>query len=93
MVTGMPMVWSLGDGVVNGQSLPILVGDLAQVWHIILLKPHITDKELIHTFYNSDLCVEHHLDAHFKKSVAEVSVKQLSLLQSANKKNICRRHL
>lgn len=50
MVTGMPMVWSLGDGVVNGHSLPILVGDLAQVWHIILLKPQITDKELIHTF-------------------------------------------
>lgn len=86
MITGMPMVSSSPDGLISGQSLPLLVGDLAQICHIILLQPHITDKELIHTLYSSNLYVEHNLDAHFKKSVAEVSVKQSRLLQISQPK-------
>lgn len=86
MVTGMPKVSSSADSFISGQSFPLLVGDLAQICHIILLQPHITDKEFIHTLYLSELYVEHNLDAHFKKSVAEVSVKQSHLLQISQPK-------
>lgn len=86
MITGMPMVSSSPDGLISGQSLPLLVGDLAQICHIILLQPHITDKEFIHTLFSSDLYTEHNLDPHFKKSVAEVSVKQSRLLQISQPK-------
>lgn len=81
MVIHMPMVSSLPDLNYSNQSLPQLVGDLAQICQIMLLQPHITDKELIYTLYSSNLYAEHKLDLNFKKSVAEISVKQSRLLQ------------
>lgn len=81
MLTSMPMVSSSPDLQYSAQSLPQLVGDLAQICHIILLQPHITDKEFIYTLYSSTLYQEHNLDANFKRSVAEISVKQSRLLQ------------
>lgn len=81
MVISMPMVLSSPDLHYSAQSLPQLVGDLAQICQLVLLQPHITDKELIYTLYTSNLYVEHKLDPNFKKSVAEISVKQLRLLQ------------
>lgn len=81
MLTSMPMVSSSPDLQYSSQSLPQLVGDLAQICHIVLLQPHITDKEFIYTLYSSSLYQEHNLDANFKRSVAEISVKQSRLLQ------------
>ncbi|OBA20327.1 hypothetical protein METBIDRAFT_78746 [Metschnikowia bicuspidata var. bicuspidata NRRL YB-4993] len=81
MVTAMPLVSSSPDLVYSDHLLPQLVGDLAQICHVVLLQPYITDKELIHTLYSSNLYVEHNLDASFRKSVAEISVKQSRLLQ------------
>lgn len=61
--------------------LPQLVGDLAQLCQIVLIQPHITDKELIYTLVLLNLYEEHDLDIDFKKLVAEISVKQSRLLQ------------
>lgn len=89
MVISMPMVSSLPDLQYLAQSLPQLVGDLAQICHIVLLQPHITDKEFIYTLFSSSLYQEHNLDANFKRLVAEISVKQSRLLQI----NQVRKHL
>jgi hypothetical protein len=64
-----------------GNTLPQLVGDLANACHIILISPTITDKELIYTLFSSNIYCEHELEYGFKKSVAEISVKQSRLLQ------------
>ncbi|GEQ70535.1 hypothetical protein JCM33374_g4213 [Metschnikowia sp. JCM 33374] len=89
MVTSMPLISSSPDLVYSNSSLPLLVGDLGQICHIILLSPYISDKELIQTLYASGIYVEHNLDATFKKSVADISVKQSRLLQiSQQKKHI-----
>lgn len=69
-------------------SLPQLVGDLAQSCQLVLIQPHITDKELIYTFSSSNLFQEHNLDMNFKKSVAEISVKQSRLLQINERSNV-----
>lgn len=89
MLTSMPMVSSSPDLQYSAQSLPQLVGDLAQICHIVLLQPHITDKEFIYTLFSSSLYQEHNLDANFKRTVAEISVKQSRLLQI----NQLRKHL
>lgn len=81
MLSHMPKVSSSPDITYSDQQLPQLVGDLAQICQIILLQPHISDKELIYTLYSSNLYTEHNLDSLFKKSVAEISVKQSRLLQ------------
>lgn len=81
MLNHMPMVSSSPDITYSDQLLPQLVGDLAQICQIVLLQPHISDKELIYTLYSSNLYTEHALDSLFKKSVAEISVKQSRLLQ------------
>lgn len=81
MVTDMPMVLLSPDLKYPAHALPQLVGDLAQICQIILLQPHITDKELIYTLCLSNLYAEHNLDGNFKKSVADISVKQSRLLQ------------
>ncbi|KAF3990389.1 hypothetical protein FT663_02130 [Candidozyma haemuli var. vulneris] len=81
MLNHMPMVSSSPDISYSDQQLPQLVGDLAQICQIVLLQPHISDKELIYTLYSSNLYTEHKLDNSFKKSVAEISVKQSRLLQ------------
>lgn len=81
MLNHMPMVSSSPDISYSDQQLPQLVGDLAQICQIVLLQPHISDKELIYTLYSSNLYTEHKLDNLFKKSVAEISVKQSRLLQ------------
>lgn len=81
MITNMPMVSSSPDLQYSTHSFPQLVGDLAQICQIVLIQPHITDKELIYTLFSSNLYVEHNLDTNFKKSVAEISVKQSRLLQ------------
>lgn len=81
MLISMPMVSSSPDLQYLAQSLPQLVGDLAQICNIVLLLPHITDKELIYTLFSSSLYQEHNLDTNFKRSVAEISVKQSRLLQ------------
>ncbi|KAF8001976.1 hypothetical protein HF325_002941 [Metschnikowia pulcherrima] len=67
MVTGLPLVSSSPDLIYSNTSLPLLVGDLAQICHIVLLPQHITDTELIHTLCSSDLYAEHQLDAIRKK--------------------------
>lgn len=89
MLTQLPMVSSIPDFSYSPNSLPLLVGDLAQSCQIVLIQPHISDKELIYTLYASNIYQEHSLDANFKKSVAEISVKQSRLLQinSPNKPN------
>lgn len=81
MLNHMPMVSSSPDISYSDQQLPQLVGDLAQICQIVLLQPHISDKELIYTLYSLNLYTEHKLDSLFKKSVAEISVKQSRLLQ------------
>ncbi|KAJ8139842.1 hypothetical protein OXX79_002534 [Metschnikowia pulcherrima] len=88
MVTGLPLVSSSPDLIYSNTSLPLLVGDLAQICHIVLLPQHITDTELIHTLCSSDLYAEHQLDASFKRSVADISVKQSRLLQISQKKHL-----
>lgn len=87
MVTSMPMVSSSPDIQYSNTSLPLLVGDLAQICHIVLLQPYITDKELIYTLCSSNIYAEHNIDANFKKSVADVSVKQSRLLQISQQRN------
>lgn len=77
----MPMVSSIPNFIYSHNALPLLTGDLSKSCQIILIQPHITDKELIHLFCKSDIYQEHNLDAAFKRSVAEVSVKQSRLLQ------------
>lgn len=86
ILTSMPLVLSSPDIQYSNNSLPQLVGDLAQICHIVLLQPHISDKELIYTLFLSNLYMEHNLDASFKKSVAEISVKQSRLLQISQQK-------
>lgn len=81
MVTGLPHVSSSPDLIYSDHTMPLLVGDLAQICHILLLPPYMSDKELIQTLYASNLYAEHNLDSAFKKSVAEISVKQSRLLQ------------
>ncbi|EEQ37568.1 hypothetical protein EJF18_20475 [Clavispora lusitaniae] len=81
MLVSLPMVSSSPDLSYSNQALPQLVGDLAQKCQIVLLQPYITDKEFIYALYSSNLYQEHDLDANFKKSVAEISVKQSRLLQ------------
>lgn len=81
IVTQMPSVSSVPDSVYSTNSFPQLVGDLAKLCHIMIIQPHITDKELIYTLFASNLYQEHNLDMNFKKSVAEISVKQSRLLQ------------
>lgn len=81
MLTQMPMVSSIPDFCYASNSLPLLVGDLAQKCQIMLIQPTISDKELIYILYASNIYQEHNLDANFKKSVAEISVKQSRLLQ------------
>lgn len=87
MIVGLPMVSSSPDITYSNQSLPQLVGDLAQICQIVLLQPHITDKEFIYALYSSNIYQEHNLDANFKKTVAEISVKQSRLLQINRPKN------
>lgn len=86
MLTGMPLVLLLPDLVYSSHVLPQLVGDLAHMCHIVLLSPHISDKELIYTLYSLNLYQEHELDASFMRLVAEISVKQLRLLQISQPK-------
>lgn len=88
MIVALPMVSSSPDIAYSNQSLPQLVGDLAQICQIVLLQPHITDKEFIYALYSSNIYQEHNLDANFKKTVAEISVKQSRLLQINRPKNL-----
>lgn len=81
IITQLPMLSSVPDFQYNQNSLPQLIGDLASLCHIVLIQSHITDKELIYTLFSSNLYQEHQLDINFKKSVAEISVKQSRLLQ------------
>lgn len=81
ILTQLPMVSLTPDIQYLSNSLPQLVGDLAHICQIVLIQPHITDKELIYTLFSSNIYQEHNLDVNFKKSVAEISVKQLRLLQ------------
>lgn len=81
MLNQLPMILSIPDFSYSQNSLPQLIGDLAQMCQIVLIQPHISDKEFIHILYNSNLYSEHNLDTAFKKSVAEISVKQSRLLQ------------
>lgn len=81
MLTHLPMVSSMPDFHYDPHALPQLIGDLAQVCNIVIIQPHITDKELIYTLFSSNIYQEHNLDLNFKKSVAEISVKQSRLLQ------------
>lgn len=83
ILTQLPQITST-DIPYNQNALPQLVGDLAGVCHIILIQPYISDKELIYTLLSSNLYKEHDLDVNFKKSVAEISVKQSRLLQINN---------
>ncbi|CAI5758338.1 unnamed protein product [Candida verbasci] len=80
---------NLSSGEFNYQQncLPQIIGDLGKTCNIILIQPHISDKEFIYTLYQSNLYTEHDLDANFKKSVAEISVKQSRLLQINNHNN------
>ncbi|RLV87333.1 hypothetical protein JA9_000783 [Meyerozyma sp. JA9] len=77
----LPIVSSTPNFTYSNTTLPLLVGDLAKSCHIVLLQPHISDKELIYTLFSSNIYQEHNLDYNFKKSVAEISVKQSRLLQ------------
>lgn len=81
IITLLPSVSAIPELSYSSSSLPQLVGDLANICHIVLIQPHITDTELIYTLFSSNLYQEHNLDIHFKRSVAEVSVKQSRLLQ------------
>lgn len=81
ILTAIPTISSSPDFQYNSHSLPQLIGDLAQMCHIVLIQPYITDKELIYTLFSSNIYQEHNLDVDFKKSVAEISVKQSRLLQ------------
>lgn len=80
IMTHLPLI-SSADFQYSSNSLPQLIGDLATLCHIVLISPTITDKELIYTLFSSNIYNEHELDYNFKKSVAEISVKQSRLLQ------------
>ena len=80
MLVHLPMVLQMPDFKYTG-AVPQLVGDLAYMCDIMLLSPSILDKELIYTLISLNLYQEHNLDQKFKKLVAEISVKQLRLLQ------------
>jgi len=82
MLTQLPSVSTVLDEISYNQNFPPqLIGDLAQLCHIIIIQPHISDTELIFTLIQSNLYEEHNLDLAFKKLVAEISVKQSRLLQ------------
>lgn len=81
ILTQLPAVSSVPSLMYSNSSLPQLIGDLAVLCHIVVIQPHITDRELIYTLMSSNIYQEHNLDAAFKKSVAEISVKQSRLLQ------------
>ncbi|KAI5952576.1 STD1 [Candida jiufengensis] len=82
ILTQLPLVSSTSDTISYNQTiLPQLIGDLASKCNIIIIQPHLTDSELIFTLIQSNLYQEHNLDINFKKSVAEISVKQSRLLQ------------
>lgn len=81
ILTSMPLISSIPEFQYSSNALPLLVGDLAQSCQIILIDPHLTDKQLIYTLINSHIYKEHKLDGNFIKSVAEISVKQSRLLQ------------
>lgn len=85
MLIHLPTVSSVPDFRYTG-AMPQLVGELAYSCHINLISPNISDKELIYNLVSSNLYQEHNLDAKFKKSVAEISVKQSRLLQINCKK-------
>lgn len=80
IITHLPLI-SSADFQYSSNSLPQLIGDLANLCQIVLISPTITDKELIYTLFSSNIYDEHELDYNFKKSVAEISVKQSRLLQ------------
>lgn len=86
ILTQLPSVSSVPDFMYSN-NFPQLIGDLANFCHIVLIQPHISDKELIYTLLSSDIYQEHNLDYQFKKSVAEISVKQSRLLQINSKKS------
>lgn len=86
MVTAMPIVSSSPDLQYLNNALPQLVGDLAEICQLVLLGPHITDTEFIKMLYTSTLYTEHSIDHNFKKTVAEISVKQSRLLQISSPK-------
>ncbi|KAI3402864.2 STD1 [Candida oxycetoniae] len=81
ILISLPMISSSLDQPYSQHFQPLLIGDLAQSCHPLMIQPHITDKELIFTLVQSDIYQEHDLDLAFKKSVAEISVKQSRLLQ------------
>ncbi|KAI5968939.1 STD1 [Candida theae] len=82
MLTQLPSISTASDQISYNQNFPPqLIGDLAQLCHLIIIQPHISDTELIFTLIQSNLYEEHNLDLSFKKSVAEISVKQSRLLQ------------
>lgn len=86
IITDLPKVSSV-DFQYSSNSLPQLIGDLASVCQIMLISPTITDKELIYSLFSSNIYQEHDLDGNFKKSVAEISVKQSRLLQINSSQN------
>ncbi|EGW31877.1 transcription factor [Spathaspora passalidarum NRRL Y-27907] len=88
IITQLPVISTIPDFQYNQNALPQLIGDLASSCHIVLIQPHISDKELIYTLFTSNLYQEHNLDTSFKKSVAEISVKQSRLLQINSGKGI-----
>ncbi|CAK9439013.1 uncharacterized protein LODBEIA_P32370 [Lodderomyces beijingensis] len=81
ILINLPMISSVTNQPYNQNFPPHLIGDLAQLCHLIIVPPHITDKELIFTLIQSNIYQEHNLDLPFRKSVAEISVKQSRLLQ------------
>lgn len=82
MLTQLPSVSTALNEISYNQNFPPqLIGDLAQLCHLIIIQPHISDTELIFTLIQSNLYEEHNLDLSFKKLVAEISVKQSRLLQ------------
>ncbi|CAK7906331.1 hypothetical protein CAAN1_14S00342 [[Candida] anglica] len=82
----LPTISSVPDFKYTG-AVPQLVGDLAYICHIVLISATISDKELIYILLSSNLYQEHNLDSKFKKSVAEISVKQSRLLQINSQHN------
>lgn len=82
ILTQLPSISTALDQISYNQNFPPqLIGDLAQLCHLIIIQPHISDTELIFTLIQSNLYEEHNLDLSFKKLVAEISVKQSRLLQ------------
>ncbi|KAI5959141.1 uncharacterized protein KGF55_005484 [Candida pseudojiufengensis] len=88
ILTQLPSISSTSDTISYNQTmLPQLIGDLASKCNIIIIQPNLTDTELIFILIQSNLYVEHNLDINFKKSVAEISVKQSRLLQINSNNN------